>query len=233
MTAAGTTDSFLEELATWAESTAQDVDGESENAELLCDLAHDHLGLDLAELTPGDLRELLLRVFPRKITVADRADLDTVIPTMRAVCGFLRDTGRIKPQQHDRLIRELDDIEPRFADAVMDPANWGMARTITQSMLADGIDVANQDDATQSLLFDFAGIGEPGLTGIEEREFDEFDEFDEFTSSTSSTTKTTTTSWTWRRCGWRRLASLQPQRGPATCWRKRGGCPTGSGRHGS
>jgi hypothetical protein len=200
VTAAGTTDSFLEELATWAESTAQDVHGDSEDAELLCDLAHDHLGLDLAELTPGDLRELLLRVFPRKVTVQDRADLDTVIPTMREVCGFLRDTRRIKPQQHDRLIRELDDIEPRFADAVMDPANWGMARTITQSMLADGIDVANQDDTTRwideynareaarrvitpsgqrSLLFDFAEIGEPGLPGIGEPEFDEdFDDED-------------------------------------------------------
>ena len=178
---AETTDAFLDELATWAESKAQDVVGSIDDAELLCDLAQDHLGQDLAELTPGDLRLLLLKVLPRKISVRDADDTEDVIPTMRAVCGFLEDTGRIKPQQHDALMRELDDIEPRFADAVMDPANWGMARTITQSMLAEGIDIEDQDDATRwidefnareaarrvlapsddHLLLDLTGTGQP------------------------------------------------------------------------
>ncbi len=146
----GSTDVFLEELAAWAETAPQELEGDSEDAALLCDLARDHLGRsDLSELKPGDLRELLLEVFPRKITVRDPAETETVIPTMREVCCFLRDTGRIARHHHDRLVRELDEIEPRFAGAVMDPANWGMARTVTQAMIADGVDIEDPDAAAR------------------------------------------------------------------------------------
>ena len=145
---AGSTDVFLEELSIWAKNSARDLDGNGDDAALLCDLARDYLGRPaLTELTPGDLRELLLGVFPRKITVQDPEEASSIIPTMREVCWFLRDTGRIPPRKHDQLIRELDDIEPQFADAVMDPANWGMARTFTQAMIADGVDIGDQDAA--------------------------------------------------------------------------------------
>src|SRR5260370_678600 len=80
----GSTDVFLEELAAWAETAPQELEGDSEDAALLCDLARAHLGRsDLSQLQPGDLRELLLEVFPRKITVRDPAETETVIPTMR------------------------------------------------------------------------------------------------------------------------------------------------------
>ena len=42
------------------------------------------------------------------------------------------------------LERELDRIAPRFADAVMDPSNWGMARSLVQAMAADGVDLGDQ-----------------------------------------------------------------------------------------
>ena len=42
------------------------------------------------------------------------------------------------------LDRELDRIAPRFADAVMDPANWGTARSFVQAMAADGVDLGDQ-----------------------------------------------------------------------------------------
>src|SRR5260370_39176202 len=42
------------------------------------------------------------------------------------------------------LERELDRIAPRFADAVMDPSTWGMARSFVQAMVADGVEVDDQ-----------------------------------------------------------------------------------------
>ncbi len=152
---ARSTDDFLAELAAWAENTPQDLDGNSEDAALLHDLARDYLGFpDLAELTPGDLRELLLAVFPRKITVRGPEEVRSIIPTMREVCCFLRDTGRIPRRRHDQLIAELDQIEPEFAGAVMDPRNWGMARSFTQAMIADGVDIGDPG-ATQSWIAGF------------------------------------------------------------------------------
>jgi hypothetical protein len=155
---ARSTDDFLDDLAAWAKATAQDLDGNSEDAALLHDLARDYLDCpDLAELTPFDLRQLLLAVFPRKVTVSDPEDVNTVIPTMREVCRFLRDTGRIPRSRHDQLIGELDQIEPEFAGAVMDPGNWGMARTFTQAMIADGVDIGD-DGAMQGWISGFSKL---------------------------------------------------------------------------
>src|SRR5205823_1017633 len=46
------------------------------------------------------------------------------------------------------LQREVDQAEPRFLDAVMDPAKWGMARTLAQAMVTDGVDLSDPE-ATQ------------------------------------------------------------------------------------
>jgi hypothetical protein len=63
---------------------------------------------------------------------------------MRDLLAFFDDTGRIPAKEIKRLERELDRIEPRFLDAVMDPVNWGPARSFMQAMAADGIDFDDQ-----------------------------------------------------------------------------------------
>ncbi len=148
-------DVFLDELSAWAEKSTQDLEGSSDDAALLFDLAHDYLGCaDLSELTPLVLRRLLLDVFPRKITVWEPEDAEAVIPTMREVFRFLRDTGRIPHAAYPRLVHELDEIEPQFADAVMDPSKWGIARTFAQAMIADDID-AEDPDAVQGWIGEY------------------------------------------------------------------------------
>jgi hypothetical protein len=157
---AGSADDFLDELAAWAKNTARDLEDNSEDAALLHDLARDYLDCGgLAKLTPSDLRELLLSVFPRKITVRDQDDVSGVIPTMREVCCFLRDSGRIPHRMHRQLIDELDQIEPEFTGAVMDPANWGMAKTFTQAMIADGVDIEDPG-AMQNWIASFGELPE-------------------------------------------------------------------------
>ena len=105
----------------------------------------DDLGIERpADLGQGDLEEVLLRVYPRKVTVFDRADTEDTIPAVRDFLAYLAESGGMTEAAARKLKRELDRIAPRFADAVMDPANWGTARSFVQAMAADGVDMSDQ-----------------------------------------------------------------------------------------
>ena len=61
---------------------------------------------------PGDLEELLLRVYPRKVTVLDRADTEDTIPAVRDFLGYLAESGGMTEGTARTLERELDGIAP-------------------------------------------------------------------------------------------------------------------------
>src|SRR5207344_3012228 len=130
-------DAALAGFRRWTNTTKQKLSGDpgvdATELEPLLGLMRDYLGIDTpADLGRGDLEELLLDVYPRKITVLDRADTEDTIPAVRDFLAYLAESGEMAEGAVGRLERELDRIEPRFADAVMDPSNWGMARSFVQ-----------------------------------------------------------------------------------------------------
>ncbi len=143
-------DATLKGFTRWARDAPQKLSGDphadAEELRLLLGMLRDHVGVDdPADLGPGDLRELLLVVYPRKVTVLDAEGTADTVPAVRDLLAFLADTGAVAAEAAKGLERELDEIAPRFTDAVMDPKNWGMARSITQAMASDGVDFADRD----------------------------------------------------------------------------------------
>src|SRR5487761_1346097 len=109
----------------WTKTTRQQLSGDpgadANELKPLLDLMRDYLGIERpADLGPGDLEELLLRVYPRKITVLDRADTEDTIPAVRDFLAYLAESGGMTEGTAGKLDGELDRIAPRFADAVMD-----------------------------------------------------------------------------------------------------------------
>src|SRR6266702_1544055 len=142
-------DATLTGFRRWTDTTKQKLSGDpstdARELEPLFGLLRDHLGIGRpADLGQGDLEELLLRIYPRKITVLDRADTEDTIPAVRDFLAYLAESGEMAEAAVRKLERELDRIAPRFADAVMDPANWGMARSFVQAMAADGVEMGDQ-----------------------------------------------------------------------------------------
>jgi hypothetical protein len=134
----------------WARGAAPklsgDPDADAEELRLLLGMLRDHVGVaDPADLGPGDLRELLLQVYPRKVAVLDAEDTTDTLPAVRDLLTFLADTGAITAKAAQRLARELDEVAPQFAAAMLNPENWGMARTIAQAMASDGVDFGDRD----------------------------------------------------------------------------------------
>ena len=143
-------DATLKGFTRWASDASPklsgDPDADAEELRLLLGMLRDHVGVDdPADLGPGDLRELLLRVYPRKVTVLDAEDTADTVPALRDLLTFLADTGAVAAKAAKQLARELDEVAPQFAGAVMDPKNWGTARAIAQAMASDGVDFGDRD----------------------------------------------------------------------------------------
>jgi hypothetical protein len=125
---------------------------------MLFDLIPDYLGMeDPARLAEGDLTRLLLDVYPRQVTVLNRDDTAGTIPSLRDLIAYLADTIAITPATAQALERELDEIEPDFADEVMDPANWGPAKATVHAMHRDGVDFNDSAAVNQWIVRQNAG----------------------------------------------------------------------------
>ena len=164
-------DGFERWTATTKRKLSADPVGEIETA---LDLMRDYLDIDSpADLGAGDLKELLLRIYPRKMTVFDAADTENTVPGVRDFVAYLAESGEVTEGTARTLERELDEIAPRFTEVMMDPSNWGMAGSLVHAMAADGVDL---DD--QAAVDRWIGSYNADLPGIDYEEEDEDDVVD-------------------------------------------------------
>jgi hypothetical protein len=159
-------DAFEKTLAgfrRWAGTTERKLSGDPEEdaAELytVFSLMPDYLGIDApSRLTAGSLNEFLLDVYPRKVTVLDRKDIASTIPALRDLTSYLADTGAITAATARAMDRELDEVEPDFGDAVMDPSNWGPATAMMHAMHRDGVDISDSAAVDSWIAQQNAGV---------------------------------------------------------------------------
>ena len=142
-------DAALDGFEQWTAGTKRKLSADPETVvgevETLLDLMRNYLDVEgPADLGAGDLRELLLRIYPRKMTVFDADDTQDTIPAVRDFLAYLAERGEISDGTARALERELDEVAPRFTEAMMDPSNWGMAGSLVQAMAADGVDLDDQ-----------------------------------------------------------------------------------------
>jgi hypothetical protein len=173
-------DAALAGFEQWTATTKRKLNCDPEVAvdelEPLLQLMRGYLEIDgPADLGEGDLKELLLRIYPRKMTVFDAEDTEDTIPAVRDFLAYLTERGEMGEGTARALGRELDQIAPRFTDVVMDPSNWGMASTLLHEMAADGVDVDDQAAVDRWIS---AYNERLGLPDADEDEYGEYEDED-------------------------------------------------------
>ena len=88
----------------------------------------------------------------------DRKDVASTIPALRDLTSYLADTGAITAATERAMDRELDEVEPDFADAVMDPSNWGPATAMMHAMHRDGVDISDSAAVDSWIAQQNAGV---------------------------------------------------------------------------
>jgi hypothetical protein len=142
-------DAALDGFGQWTAATERKLSADPETVvgevETLLDLMRNYLDVEgPADLGAGALRELLLQIYPRKVTAFDADDTQDTIPAVRDFLAYLAERGEIPQSTARALERELDEVAPRFSEAMMDPANWGMAGSLVHAMAAEGVDFDDQ-----------------------------------------------------------------------------------------
>ncbi|PWJ52616.1 hypothetical protein SAMN06264364_119111 [Quadrisphaera granulorum] len=104
----------------------------------------------------GDVRAVLLDMAPARIT--DPCDLPAhAAPALEALLDLLESTGRLHPgsAKPATLRRELNQAAPLAPDALADRRRWRLAKTLYAQMLAEGVDIAD-DDACEAWAEEFS-----------------------------------------------------------------------------
>jgi hypothetical protein len=168
-------DAALTGFERWTATTKRKLSADPVGeVETLLALMRDYLDVEgPADLGAGDLKELLLSIYPRKITVLDPAGIEDTVPSVRDFLAYLTERGEIPEGTARALERELDEIAPRFTEVMMDPSNWGMAGSLVHAMAADGVDLDDQAAVDRWI----SGYN-AGLAGIGYEEEDEDDVVD-------------------------------------------------------
>jgi hypothetical protein len=166
-------DAALDGFERWTATTKRKLSADPVGeVETLLDLMRGYLDVEgPADLSAGDLKELLLSIYPRKITVLDPAGIEDTIPAARDFLAYLTERGEIPEGTARALERELDEVAPRFTEVMMDPSNWGMAGSLVHAMAADGVDLDDQA-AVDRWISDY-NAALPGFGDEEEDEDDD------------------------------------------------------------
>src|SRR5258707_12200941 len=111
-------DATLKGSTRWASAAPQKLSGDpaadAKELRLLLGMLRDHVGMDdPADLGPGDLRELLLAVYPSKVTVLDAEGTADTVPAVRDLLAFLAHTGAGPAEAAKRLDAGRDAKQPQ------------------------------------------------------------------------------------------------------------------------
>ena len=102
----------------------------------------------LERWTLGDLRELLLDWFPRKVT-ADQETLAIAADAVSRFLGFLAEEAVLDaPVPLASLEAAVQRLRPRFEQACRDPRRWGPTKSLVAEMEADGVDFGDEREVS-------------------------------------------------------------------------------------
>ena len=96
-------------------------------SEQFINLCFNYLGKSLAGVRADDVRELLIDIFPRKISFDTAEEFDGTLPELMAFWQFLK--REFSLPNADTVLRSMSLIAPVFKKEMMNPKKWGMAKS--------------------------------------------------------------------------------------------------------
>ncbi len=110
----------------------------------LIDLGYNYNGVTLTQMDADDVAEMLIRLFPRKISLESPEDADEAIPELMAFWRFLKREFKLPAADH--ILKLLPKIEPEFKKKMNDPSNFGLAKSFFTMGQAAGFDMSDQEE---------------------------------------------------------------------------------------
>jgi hypothetical protein len=126
-----------------------------------------YLGVTIDAMTVGDVREILLDIFPRKVSMKAE-ECSAVISEL---CAFWQFVDRVYHLQLAKEIEaEIRGMQVEFRREMSNPTNFGLAKSLFMAGQGEGYDMTNQEEMHKFLAeynsrlatFDRSGMGNQG-----------------------------------------------------------------------
>lgn len=111
---------------------------------------HGYIGTTLPQMDLGGADELMLEIFPRKISIGAPEDLEMAVPEISAFWRFLQRAYEL-PNAAE-ILDFLQQVEPAFKRAMFDPRNFGMAKSFFMQGQDAGFDMTDEEQINQFML---------------------------------------------------------------------------------
>jgi len=112
------------------------------NVQQFLELGMNYVGVHTENMTPADAEEILLSVFPRKVSM----DASACGETVDELVAFWNFCNRVHGIEHAAGIAErIEAIREPFREAMDDPANYGIAKSFFMQGKAAGFDMTTQE----------------------------------------------------------------------------------------
>lgn len=104
-----------------------------------------YLGITLPKIKERDAEEILLGLFPRKISLPNPDDADSIIPELIGFWQFLQ--REYKHRHSKKVLAFLRKIQPTFKHTMNDPRNFGIAKSFMMAGQTAGFDMTTPEGA--------------------------------------------------------------------------------------
>ncbi len=101
-----------------------------------------YLEVTLPKMKVQDIENILLGLFPRKLSLVDPQDIDEIIPELIAFWQFVQ--RQYKQRHSQKILDFLQKVQPQFKEQMIDPKNFGIAKSFMMSGVAAGFDMTTQ-----------------------------------------------------------------------------------------
>lgn len=104
--------------------------------------AYAYLNVTLPKLKLQDAEVILNQLFPRKVSLPDPTEADSIIPELITLWQFLQ--RQYKQRNSTKILAFLHKIQPSYPATMNDPANFGIAKSFLMAGQAAGFDMTTQ-----------------------------------------------------------------------------------------
>ena len=151
--------------------------GQASNVHMFLDIAINLCAVTVDTMTVEDVREILLQIFPRKVSM----EAEFCEEVVAEIGAFWRFVDRVYDVEHaNEIANSVIGLTSRFRDAMSDSSNFGMAKSMFMMGDQAGFDMMSQEGRNEfmvayneSLYFDHrADQAPPPPMSVEQKRLD-------------------------------------------------------------
>lgn len=132
------------------------------------DLGLDYCRATTDSMTESDVNELLLEIFPRKVTI-DLSECDAVIDELVAFWKFCDRVYNL--EKASEFAHQIAGLRSKFREAMGDPSNYGLAKSFVADGQTAGFDMTSEEGLLQFAAAYNATVHRRGSGPSDEQQF--------------------------------------------------------------